>query len=264
MPKETVASYPIFHALVSYVMLHSHTHSGRELLAEDEAKSPSEAAAEELRRVRTRKGWNQQQLADRLEELGAPIDQATISKIEKNRRRMTLDEVFAFAYALGVSPRALMLPRAYGSEVSVTPATTLTTEQTLDWLRGFYYAQGRDLSDAEVSATEAFFFEEGPEYDGLAWRRFPELTRLRNVAPLPIMMAMTARATPPDEEPEEFLEFARADLERIQEVVRAAHRELDREEKRLKARHPSVPEKKRTPAKRKPGKRKPAKRKGQR
>jgi transcriptional regulator with XRE-family HTH domain len=207
--------------------------------------SPSEAAAEELKRVRTRKGWNQQQLANQLADLGAPIDRATISKIETGDRRMTLDEVFWFAYALGVSPAALMLPRAFGSEVSVTPATTLTTEEAFDWLRGFYFAQGRDLSAAEISATEAFFFEEGLEYDALAWRRFPELTRIRNVASLPIKAAMTAGATPPDEEPEEFLGFAREELEHIQELVQAAHREIEREEKRLKALHPSVPKKKR-------------------
>jgi transcriptional regulator with XRE-family HTH domain len=153
----------------------------------DEVKSPSEAAAEELRRVRTRKGWNQQQLADRLHELGAPIDRATISKIETGDRRVTLDEVFWFAYALGVSPAALMLPRPYGSTVAVTPTTSLPSSRALDWLRGFFFASESDQKDE----TPTFFFEERIEEDALAWQYYPELSKLRDEAAVAVRFAMS-------------------------------------------------------------------------
>jgi transcriptional regulator with XRE-family HTH domain len=253
MPKETVAGYPIFHALVSYVMLHSHTpNSGRELLAEDEAKSPSEAAAEELRRVRMRKGWNQQQLADRLEELGTPIDQATISKIEKNRRRMTLDEVFAFAYALGVSPAALVLPRDSFSTVAITPTTEKTASETLDWLRGVLPL---GVSD---QAGERFFDEETLNDEALVLQHSPELFFIRHWAGQAVRFASHQDG-----------DSLRAVLRRLEDDIKHAIRTAEHRRRKSMKRHPSRADEdsrpaKRTPAKRKPGKRKPAKRKVQR
>jgi transcriptional regulator with XRE-family HTH domain len=150
-----------------------------------QTKSPSEAAAEELKRVRMRKGWNQQQLADRLYELGAPIDRATISKIETGDRRITLDEVFWFSYALGVTPTALILPRPFGSRVAVTPTTSLETWQAVDWFRGSYVAPG-----PENESDEIFFQEERIEADAVAWQRHPELTHLRDEAAIAVRIAM--------------------------------------------------------------------------
>ncbi len=124
----------------------------REAVCLRPTESPSGAAAEERRRVRIRKGWNQQQLADRLSELGAPTDRATISKIETGDRRITLDEVFWFAYALGVSPAALMLPRSFGSRVAVTPTDSIETQQAMDWLRGAYL-----VSHPENESDDPFF-----------------------------------------------------------------------------------------------------------
>jgi transcriptional regulator with XRE-family HTH domain len=150
-----------------------------------QAKSPSEAAAEELRRVRTRKGWNQQQLADQLHELGAPIDRATISKIETGDRRITLDEVFWFSYAFGVTPTALILPRPFGSRVAVTPTTSLQAWQAMDWLRGSYVGR-----PPENESDEIFFQEERIEEDAVAWRRYPELTVLRDEAAIAVRIAV--------------------------------------------------------------------------
>jgi transcriptional regulator with XRE-family HTH domain len=147
-------------------------------MTEPNAKSPSEAAAEELRRVRTRKGWNQQQLADALHELGAPIDRATISKIETGERRITLDEVFLFAYALGVSPAALVLPRPARSMVAVTPTTSVTALEALHWLRGVYSLAEGEWDDAE----ERFFAEETLDEEALAYRRLPTVSSIRVLA----------------------------------------------------------------------------------
>jgi len=162
-------------------------------MAASGAKSPAEAAAEEVRRVRMRKGWNQQQLADALHELGAPIDRATISKIETGERRITLDEVFLFAFALGVSPASLMLPRPFGSTVAVTPTVALETQEATDWLRGFSFP--RHSSPGHASFTdEVFFFGEEIEEDALAWRRFPELMTLRDQAQSLVRIVMSGNA----------------------------------------------------------------------
>jgi transcriptional regulator with XRE-family HTH domain len=189
-------------------------------MAPPEPKSPSEAAAEELRRVRTRKDWNQQQLADALRKLGAPIDRATISKIETGERRITLDEVFWFAFALGVSPHALILPRGLGSEVAVTPTTTMDTSMALDWLRGYYYASELDDPEAPEKFQEYFFISERIEEDALAWRRYPELSELRDEAALAIRNAMEGKGS-----------VVREVLDDIQELVKGARRRIDKEER---------------------------------
>jgi transcriptional regulator with XRE-family HTH domain len=195
------------------------THQEEGNVVEDEAKSPSEAAAEELRRVRMRKGWNQQQLADRLYELGAPTDRATISKIETGDRRIALDEVFWFAYALGVSPQALILPRRFGSSVAVTPTTSLETPLALDWLRGYYFASELDDAEEADEFHKIFFISERIEEDAAAWRRYPELSELRDEAAWAVRYAMRGDAS-----------SVRDQLDDIQALAKGARRRLDREE----------------------------------
>jgi transcriptional regulator with XRE-family HTH domain len=182
-----------------------------------EAKSPSEAAAEELKRVRTRKGWNQQQLADRMDEIGAGIDRATISKIEKGYRRITLDEVFWFAYALGVSPAALMFPRPGRSILAVTPKTSVRTAQALHWLRGTHPVDDPD------DAGWRFFEEETIDQEALTYRRRPTLMLIR---------AMVARAVAVGGDKDTT--FLRELLTGIREDVEYELHRLDREEKTSK------------------------------
>jgi transcriptional regulator with XRE-family HTH domain len=193
-------------------------------VTEDEVKAPSEAAAEELRRVRMRKGWNQQQLADRLHELGAPIDRATISKIETGDRRVTLDETFWFAYALGVSPAALVLPRPARSMVAVTPTTSVTALETLYWLRGVYSLAEGEWDEAE----ERFFAEETLDEEVLAYRRLPTVSSIRVLAERAVTQAARGHGS----------ELRRA-LEFLQEDVTHALRTLERDKRGEFAWHPS-------------------------
>jgi transcriptional regulator with XRE-family HTH domain len=78
-------------------------HAGR-VEPEPPAMRPGQIFAQQLRAVRERRRWNQQQLADRLAHLGEPIDRSTIAKIENGSRQVSLDEALRFAAALEVSP----------------------------------------------------------------------------------------------------------------------------------------------------------------
>ena len=74
--------------------------------------------------MRTRKGWTQAQLAEELAEFGYPIDRVTLSKIERGgerARNVKLEEVLAFAYVLGVSPKHLVVPYSMESRLQVVP-----------------------------------------------------------------------------------------------------------------------------------------------
>ncbi|MBT2401268.1 helix-turn-helix transcriptional regulator [Streptomyces sp. ISL-100] len=62
------------------------------------------------------------QLAADVKRLGVPMSASTITKIEKQGRRVTVDELVALAAALDVSPVTLMLPAADpGGSVMLTP-----------------------------------------------------------------------------------------------------------------------------------------------
>src|SRR5262249_2367615 len=140
-------------------------------------------------------------------------------KIETGDRRITLDEAFWFAYALGVSPQALMLPRRSGSRVAVTPTRSLETVQALDWLRGYYFA-----ADPDQGADEPFFFEERIEHDAIAFLRYPELSVLRNEAAFAVRFAMDGNTS-----------SLRYLLDWIQNLAKDALRRLDHEEQAARA-----------------------------
>jgi transcriptional regulator with XRE-family HTH domain len=77
------------------------------------AKEPgpsSTRVAANLRRIRQRKGMSTAQLSRRLRELGQPIPDTGITKIEKGVRRVDVDDLVALAVALEVTPNALLLP----------------------------------------------------------------------------------------------------------------------------------------------------------
>jgi transcriptional regulator with XRE-family HTH domain len=137
------------------------------------ARTPSEILVGELQAARGRKGWTQRQLADRLEELGAPLDRSTIAKVESGKRGVLLDEVFWFAVALDVSPPALVLPRD-AEPVQLAPALEAGSWEALQWFRGLYPLAATDAAESPVdSPAVRFFYEACPDYEAETIRRFP-------------------------------------------------------------------------------------------
>jgi len=74
--------------------------------------TPADAFRERLRRLREGRGWTQAELADRVRF----ANQSIISKIESGDRKVTIDEAFALAEALGIEPAALIAPPAPSAE----------------------------------------------------------------------------------------------------------------------------------------------------
>lgn len=66
--------------------------------------------ARRLREARKARGWTQQDLVDRLDELGVEWDRTTLARIEKRQRKVGLEEFVAIAAALDVAPIYLFLP----------------------------------------------------------------------------------------------------------------------------------------------------------
>jgi transcriptional regulator with XRE-family HTH domain len=128
------------------------------------AKTPSEIFAVEVRTTRERKGWTQQQLADRLAALDCPIDRSIIAKIESGKRGVSLDEAFAFAAALGVSPAALALPRGTDTDVRVAPNLTVRGYEAYRWLQG---------RAALIDHDKRFYNDARPDFEANAFQYAP-------------------------------------------------------------------------------------------
>ena len=97
----------------------------------------TEAFATSVREARLRRGWDQKALAERLSELGRPTNQATIARLETGKRGVSLDDVFAFALALGVAPVNLIAgPSVEGRRIVLTSKRVQGTEVTRDFIRG--------------------------------------------------------------------------------------------------------------------------------
>jgi transcriptional regulator with XRE-family HTH domain len=144
--------------------------------------------AAELAATRKRKGWTQPQLADELGRLAAPIDQTTIAKIEGGKRGVSVDELFWFAFALGVPPLSLCLPREADRTVRLAPDAVFWARDAWAWSRGSvglgalagdaYVAAVLGSSDGAMDASferGRFYFDAVPTVELETARRMPEI-----------------------------------------------------------------------------------------
>lgn len=69
-----------------------------------------------LRRLREAKNLGYIKLARMLEEIGRPIPELGLRRIESGDRRVDVDDLVALAVVLGVSPASLLLPGMPGAE----------------------------------------------------------------------------------------------------------------------------------------------------
>ena len=131
----------------------------------DPTRTAGQWAAYLLRTVRKRRGWTQQDLAERLGDNGVPMDRTTIAKIEQGGSRATnlsLEDLLAFAVALGVNPVELFVPREE-SEALEVGKTSVASVEARRWLR-----QQAPLEEADSRV----YLSEVPDYE---WQQVVEL-----------------------------------------------------------------------------------------
>lgn len=63
--------------------------------------------AEKVRQLRTERGWSQDDLARRMEDMGWPMHQTTVAKLEAAKRPIRAAEVYALAMVFGLPIQAL-------------------------------------------------------------------------------------------------------------------------------------------------------------
>jgi transcriptional regulator with XRE-family HTH domain len=140
---------------------------------------PGRVFARRVYEARKRRGWHQKDLAARLVEIGyvdesgRPIlSRATLSKIEKNDRSVSLEDVLAIAAALDASPVHLIVPREdvepHDPEIPVVLQVTrglppVPTMMARSWLRGrFALRVALGIADARDADTIAAFLAQVP------------------------------------------------------------------------------------------------------
>lgn len=116
----------------------------------------SQVFGAQVRAVRKRLDLTQADLAERLAEIGLPIDRATVAKIEGGGRKsgVSVDVVLAFAAALNVSPLHLFVPRDEDDQLRITSEIVVGALEARTWVRGFAALPGQ---------SRRIFFSEGPE-----------------------------------------------------------------------------------------------------
>jgi transcriptional regulator with XRE-family HTH domain len=116
---------------------------------------PREVLGENVRRLRRDREWSQADLAARLTELGYPMTQAMIAKIESVRtdratndvraaRSVSVDELVALAYALDTSPTNLLVPWPSDAAVNLVRGVSISGAKGRRWFRGWEPAPGQD------------------------------------------------------------------------------------------------------------------------
>lgn len=125
------------------------------------------AVAANLRRLRRRRDLSQQQLAERLEQLGRPLRASAVMKIESGDRRVDVDDLVAIAVALNVPLAALLLPDVgEDEEVAVVPSQAVPAWSAWKWATGQHSLLTglEDLNDRGVQDQELSFAAERPSW----------------------------------------------------------------------------------------------------
>jgi transcriptional regulator with XRE-family HTH domain len=96
-----------------------------------------ERVADNLRELRGHARLSVRALSKRLEILGQPIAPSAITKIEKGKRRVDVDELVALALALNVTPNRLLLAgRADEEPIELSPSVAEPAVGAWRWAGG--------------------------------------------------------------------------------------------------------------------------------
>jgi transcriptional regulator with XRE-family HTH domain len=132
--------------------------------------------AANLRRIRRDHELTTAMLSRRLSEIGHPIADTGITKIEKGQRRVDVDDLVALAVALGVTPNTLLLPEvdvpaAWDRRHEVTGgAAQARAEEIWAWALGerpLGKPAVSEASDAEAQEAEGRFVAQNRRHHAL-------------------------------------------------------------------------------------------------
>jgi hypothetical protein len=100
-------------------------------------RTPTEVLRARMVELRKAQGINSQAaLAARLDEVGYPIHETALARIESGARDVKLDEAVAIACALDVPLPMLLLPLTSGEDVALTSTSGVPAWTAYEWMVG--------------------------------------------------------------------------------------------------------------------------------
>jgi transcriptional regulator with XRE-family HTH domain len=107
-------------------------HEARARRRANEVGSSGRRAAANLEAIREDRRLSQDELAEAVERLGRPMTRQIVGKTEAGDRRIDVDDLVAFAVALGVTPNRLLMPDSAG-QVQAELLPELTVSELDEW-----------------------------------------------------------------------------------------------------------------------------------
>lgn len=105
---------------------------------------PVDAIRKRVKELRGKRGWNAEELGQRLEAAGIPWNRSIVANFESGRRRpLTVVEWLALARVLDVAPLNLLVPLVDGNYL-VTPEESAPNSDVRAWVRGQRPLNGTD------------------------------------------------------------------------------------------------------------------------
>jgi len=100
--------------------------------------TPHGVIAQRVRQLRDGRGWSAERLAQEMTSAGVPWTRIVVTKLETRRRpSISVEELLALAYALGVAPVDLLVPGDADEEpYDVTPTVTEPAAAVREWIAG--------------------------------------------------------------------------------------------------------------------------------
>jgi transcriptional regulator with XRE-family HTH domain len=93
-------------------------------------------AAQRVRQLREERSWTFKELSDRLGAIGRPIPTLGLRKIEREDRRIDVDDLIGLAVVFGVNPSTLLLPPRIDGEVEITAVGVVPAARAWAWVDG--------------------------------------------------------------------------------------------------------------------------------
>ncbi len=125
--------------------------------ASNEIGPVGQRVAQNIKGLREARGLNQTELAEGAKRLGRPVTRSAISKTEDAKRRVDVDDLVAFALALGTTPNRLLLPKTADSEkpYDVTPDYRVSELSAWLWALGEHpLDRGFDAPELQIVAED--------------------------------------------------------------------------------------------------------------
>lgn len=181
----------------------------------------ADALAQNIRRMRERRGMSYVELSERLTRTGRAIPVLGLRRIERGARRVDAGDLLALALVLGATPVDLLVSveADHGQPYAITPEVTAETARVRDWIGGGFLKQPQTAADLAEAIAE--MPQERAERLAAAW--FEGNHRLSHAVALRGEMRAVLQALQADEQ----TAAERFRIER-EEDLRAPDDEVDR------------------------------------